>query len=204
MPGTPYTAVAAHVNIANTVVVTVPADGDTDNAATFDVGMQALADYAEALRVKRSITQLSMVLGTAISGTFASTNVIIFPQGFFIGTAVLGADATATNGTGAAHKITVNAAGIYRVSLSTSGSLKNTGTGLAYLSLAKNGVLTASAGTLGFIPASDVPNGNETYLSLAAADYIQLGFSAPAGTGTYNISGASINDGLTFTVQRIS
>lgn len=67
--GTPYTGVAAHVSLANAVAVTVPADGDADNGATFDVGMQALVDYAEAMRLGGS-PQLSLS-----SGSFSTSSI---------------------------------------------------------------------------------------------------------------------------------
>jgi hypothetical protein len=50
MMGTAYTGVPAHISLASPVSITVPADGDGDLALTFDVPLQALADYVEALR----------------------------------------------------------------------------------------------------------------------------------------------------------
>jgi hypothetical protein len=64
--GTLYSGVAA--SLATGVQITVPADGDPDNAATFDVGMQKLADVAEALRTRATFTGATPN-GAGVTGT---------------------------------------------------------------------------------------------------------------------------------------
>jgi hypothetical protein len=75
MPGTPYTGVAASGNLAAAVTITVPADGDNDAAATFDVGLQRLADYLEAIR-SRATTTLTAI--TPASPWVKSTDLAYF------------------------------------------------------------------------------------------------------------------------------
>lgn len=60
--GTTYAGVAA--SLATGVSITVPADGDPDNAATFTVGTQKLADIAEALRQKNIPAPVSITPNT--------------------------------------------------------------------------------------------------------------------------------------------
>lgn len=55
--GTLYSGVAA--SLATGVQITVPADLDPDNGATFAVGMQKIADYLEALRTKPTDTTVA-------------------------------------------------------------------------------------------------------------------------------------------------
>lgn len=108
--GTAYTAVPGNIGTpgsvtsATAVTATVPADGDVDNAATFDVGLQKLADYiayiiqanfVSGITNGKGVTGQGQGTGAGVGGTGGATG----PGGSFTGGATSG---DGVIGTGAA------------------------------------------------------------------------------------------------------
>lgn len=191
--GTAYTGVPANVSLASAVTITVPADGDGDAAATFDVPLQKLADYAEAQRTRvRSGAILTWGWVGAQTGTFAASNslVTVAPTGVGIVVATMGTDVTATPAT---FRLTANVAGTYRVWLSR--FLGNSNANVVNASFQKNGgtaINTPAGVDLGTISTGSQMGGStatgEAYLTLAAGDFMQVAFYGTSGQA-YSVSG---------------
>lgn len=192
--GTPYSGVAA--SLTTGVSITVPADLDPDNGATFAVGMQKLADYAEAFRARvRSGAILTWGWIGTQAGTFAATNslVTVVPTGSVLVVATMGSDVTAST---SPHKLTANVAGTYRVWLSR--YLGNANANVVNASFQKNGgtaINTPAGVDLGVISTGSQMGGSsatgEAYLTLAATDFMQVAFYGTSGQA-YAVSGGNI------------
>lgn len=182
-----YTGVAAGLTTA--VQITVPADGDADNAATFDVGMQKLADYAEAFRTRvRSGAIIEWGWLGAQAGTFAASNslVTLAPTGTGLLVATMGSDVTASPST---FKLTANVSGTYRVWLSR---LMSNSTGNAVnASFQKNGgtaINSPAEFSIAQLASATSPMIVDAYVTLAATDFVQVAFYGTIGQ-TYSIAG---------------
>lgn len=203
--GTTYSGVAA--SLTTGVSIVVPADLDPDNGATFAVGMQKLADYAEAFRVRvRSGSIIDIPWGGAAqAGTFAAstTFVLLTSVSTSFAVATFGPDVTSTVGAAGVHRLTANTTGVYRVWVSC--AITNNTANLVILGLMKNGSTTpVPQGLLGQLPntSPSAPFTAECYLSLAATNFVQLGFYGTSGQ-TYSVGLTSPND-VWFGMERVA
>jgi hypothetical protein len=201
--GTLYSGVAA--SLTTGVQITVPSDGDLDNAATFDVGMQKLADYAEAFRTRvRSGSIIDLQWSAPQAGTFAATATLVLaaPPGTSLATATFGPDVTPTVGAAGVHRLTANTAGVYRVWVS--GGLNNGTANAVLLAIMKNGgTAVVTHGVFGQLTnGTAAPFTAESYLSLVATDFVQLAFYGTIAQ-TYSVATAGTVD-VWFGMERIA
>lgn len=134
---TSYTGVASNVSSGAKSVVSMPADGDVNNGATFQGPLQSLADYGEFLVEQQAVSAaLSMqahVQGTTLGTTLAACETG-FPLAFGRIRLVLG------GGTGGA---------IYTNALGGGGWVAQTGVGTEALqALCSNGSLIVAVGNI--------------------------------------------------------
>lgn len=206
---TTYTAVPANGANPGSAAITIPADGDPDNAATFNAGLQKLADYIANIGQVGRVRSGSIIDipwgGAAQAGTFAAstTFVLLTSVSTSLAVATFGPDVTSTVGAAGVHRLTANTTGVYRIWVSC--AISNNTANLVILGLMKNGSTTpVPQGLLGQLSntSPSAPFTAECYLSLAATNFVQLGFYGTSGQ-TYSVGLTNPND-VWFGMERVA